>query len=273
MKVPNSWEDWQKIAKEFEDKWNFPNCIGAMDGKHIAIQCPLKSGSNYYNYKQFYSIVLLALVDADYKFIYVDCGCNGRVSDGGVFANSSLYQALESNDLNIPPKKPLPLRHTPVPYVTVGDEAFPLKSYIMKPYSFKNLDQNKRIFNYRLSRARRIVENVFGILTSRFGVFKKAIPLEPEKVEGIVLACCALHNFLRTRKSATEYIGPGMIDEEDTENGTMNYGIWRHEMGTNLPGLIRQCGNRSSNDVREIREEFCDYFNTNGQVSWQWELL
>uniref|UniRef100_K1QSK7 Putative nuclease HARBI1 n=1 Tax=Magallana gigas TaxID=29159 RepID=K1QSK7_MAGGI len=85
MKVPSSQADWEKIANEFEDTWNFPNCIGAMDGKHIAIRCPLKSGSNYYNYKQFYSIGLLALVDADYKFKYIDCGCNGRVSDGGVF--------------------------------------------------------------------------------------------------------------------------------------------------------------------------------------------
>lgn len=74
-----------------------------MDGKHIAIRCPLKSGSNYYNYKQFYRIVLLALVDADYKFKYIDCGCNGRVSDGGVFANSTLFQTLESNTFHIPP--------------------------------------------------------------------------------------------------------------------------------------------------------------------------
>lgn len=244
-----------------------------MDGKHIAIRCPLKSGPNYYNYKQFYSIVLLAFVDADYKFIYIDCGCNGRVSDGGVFANSTLFQTLESNTLHIPPGKPLPQRNTPVPFVIVGDEAFPLKSYLMKPYPSRNLDQNKRIFNYRLSRARRIVENVFGILTCRFGVFKQAIPLEPEKVERIVLACCALHNFLRTKKSSTEYLGPGMVDEEDIENGSVNFGTWRQEIRNDLPGLTQQSGNRSSNDVREIREEFCDYFNTNGQVSWQWDFL
>lgn len=152
-----------------------------MDGKHIAIRCPLKSGSNYYNYKQFYSIILLALVDADYKFKYIDCGCNGRVSDGGVFTNSTLFQTLESNTFHIPPGKPLPQRNTPVPFVIVRDEAFPLKSYSIKPYPSRNLDHNRRIFNYRLSRGRGIVENVFGILTCRFGVFKQAIPLEPEK--------------------------------------------------------------------------------------------
>lgn len=136
-----------------------------MDGKHIAIRCPLKSGSNYYNYKQFYSKVLLALVDADYKFKYIDFGCNGRVSDGGVFANSTLFQTLESNTFHIPPGKPLPQRNTPVPFVIVGDEAFPLKSSLMKPYPSRNFDQKQGDFKYRLSRARRIEENDYGILT------------------------------------------------------------------------------------------------------------
>lgn len=77
------------------------------------------------------------------------------------FSNSTLFQTLESNTFHIPSGKPLPQRNTHVPIVIVGDEAFPLKSYLMKPYPSRNLDQNKRTFNYRLSRARRIVENVF----------------------------------------------------------------------------------------------------------------
>lgn len=226
--MPDTKEEWEKIASEFKDLWNFPNCFGAMDGKHIAIQCPYKSGSNFYNYKQFFSIVLLALVDADYKFIYIDCGCNGRISDGGVFANSQLYAALEQNLLNIPEGKLLPERQVNVSYVIVGDEAFPLKSYIMKPFPTRNLDLNKRIFNYRLSRARRIVENVFGILVCRFGVLKSKICLEPAKIEKIVLACCALHNYLRKDTSSTSsYLPRGMLDEEDTENGTITPGLWR----------------------------------------------
>lgn len=75
---------------------------------------------------------------------------------------------------------------------------------------------------------------------------------------------------MRTKKSPTEYLGAGMVDEEDIENGPVNFGTWRQEIGNDLPGLTQQSGNRSSNDVRE---ELRDYFNTNCQVSWQWDFL
>lgn len=157
-----------------------------MDGKHVGIKCPAKSGSNFFNYKNFFSIVLFAIVDADYKFIYIDVGKNGRISDGGIFANTPIYNKLENGSLRLPADEPLPDRVKNIPFLLVGDEAFPLKSYLMKPYPNRNLDLTQRIFNYRLSRVRRIVENVFGILSSRFGVFQKPIPLEPEKVEKLL---------------------------------------------------------------------------------------
>lgn len=110
----------------------------------------------------------MAIVDADYKFIYVDVGCNGMISDGGVFKNSSIYEALENNELNIPGPTALPGSKDIVPYVLVADDAFGLSMYLIKPYSQSNLTTEKRVFNYRLSRARRTVENAFGILSNRF---------------------------------------------------------------------------------------------------------
>ena len=75
--MPTTKEEWKHYAKRTAERWQFPNCIGAADGKHIAIKHPKDSGSEYYNYKGFFSIVLLAVVDYDSRFLYVDVGCQG----------------------------------------------------------------------------------------------------------------------------------------------------------------------------------------------------
>jgi DDE superfamily endonuclease len=75
---------WKNISQEFWTKWNYPNCVGALDGKHIVVQKPANSGSTFFTYKKTFAIQLLALVDANYNFIYVDVGCQGRIGDAGV---------------------------------------------------------------------------------------------------------------------------------------------------------------------------------------------
>ncbi|GFY13454.1 protein ALP1-like [Trichonephila clavipes] len=77
IQVPESGNEWKMVAEEFWAKWNFPLCLGAMDGKHIRIKPPSHSGATYRNYKGLINIVLLALVDANLKFLYVDAGTNG----------------------------------------------------------------------------------------------------------------------------------------------------------------------------------------------------
>ena len=151
---------------------------------------------------------MLAVVDAEYKFIYVDIGCNGRVSDIGVFKNCTLYHEIENNTLNIPEPAILPKSQSKIPYVIVADDAFSLSSYLMKPYSMRNMTREQRVFNYRLSRARRTVENAFGILANRFRVFMTPIALSPEKVETITLASCVLHNYLRTQYTSRHVYTP-----------------------------------------------------------------
>ena len=155
----------------FQERWNFPNCLGALDGKHVRIVLPFNSGSTYYNYKHTFSIVLMALVDADYRFLYVDVGSNGRVSDGGVFSGCNLYEALETQMAGVPEPKPFPGEDIPTSFFVVADEAFALKEYLIKPYPHRNLTKVQGIYNYRFSRARRVIENAFGILANRFSRF------------------------------------------------------------------------------------------------------
>ena len=125
--------EWHTIANDFFMRWNFPNCIGAIDGKHIMIQCPVNSGSFFYNYKSYFSIVLLAVASADYRFVMVDIGAYRSSNDSGVLNNTALFKCLKKKKLGIPPSKQLPndTKETCVPHVLLGDEAFPLRCDMM----------------------------------------------------------------------------------------------------------------------------------------------
>ncbi|XP_030750675.1 putative nuclease HARBI1 [Sitophilus oryzae] len=271
LQVPSSEQEWLQIARQFEEKWNFPQCIGALDGKHVAIKAPKHSGSLFYNYKGTHSIVLMALADANYKFLYINVGSMGRISDGGVFNTCSLATKLENNSLNIPKPRPLPGRNKAIPFVIVADDAFAMKPYIMKPYAFRNLHGGQRVFNYRLSRARRIIENCFGIASARFRVLRKPIELEPEKVSIIVSAICVLHNFLMTR-SQNLYAPNGTFDIENHENGTIQPGEWRQETKALLPLQLNR-NLRGNLYTKEVQKELTKYFQEEGEVPWQYEYI
>nr|XP_034194607.1 uncharacterized protein LOC117610879 [Osmia lignaria] len=202
IKMPSTPNDWLAISQKFEELWNFPHWIGAMDGKHVVLQAPAYSGSDFYNYKSQFSIVLFALVDADYNFLYVDVGCQGRISDGGVFKTSELSKKIRRNSLGLPEKSVLPNRTKEIPYVFIGDEAFALTENLIKPFSGTyNKKSAERIFNYRLSRARRVVENVFGISSAVFRVLRKPMLLGVrEHIKPRTDLCiCAPRTFFRAK--------------------------------------------------------------------------
>nr|XP_022911495.1 protein ANTAGONIST OF LIKE HETEROCHROMATIN PROTEIN 1-like [Onthophagus taurus] len=102
IQMPRNEEAWKEIASNFNSRWNFPNCLGAIDGKHVAIKKPGNSGSHYFNYKKTHSIVLMLIADANYEIIMADIGSNGRISDGGVFTATNFYERLEENRVKLP---------------------------------------------------------------------------------------------------------------------------------------------------------------------------
>ncbi|XP_011865182.1 PREDICTED: uncharacterized protein LOC105560570, partial [Vollenhovia emeryi] len=231
LKAPTV-EKWNEIAEHFYNRWNLPNCVGSIDGKHIRIQCPPRSGSEFFNYKKYFSLVLMACCDANYCFTWVEIGDYGSLPDSSIFGNSALGRALETRSLNLPPSKELPGTSYKMPHFFVGDEAFPLRSDLMRPYSKKSIKSDtERIFNYRLSRARRIIENAFGILSSRWRVLHTCIRMKVESVEKIVLATTCLHNFMMMREDREDerklYCPTTYIDNENGSNGIVTQGIWR----------------------------------------------
>ncbi|CAH1988987.1 unnamed protein product [Acanthoscelides obtectus] len=197
MPVPTT-AKWMQIADRFHSLWNLPNCIGSIDGKHIRIQAPTRSGSAYINYKGFFSTVLLAVADADGTFVTVDVGEYGRNSDGRALMNSNFGRALQSSNLDLPQPRPIPGDVKQIPFYFTADEAFPLKKNIMKPFFRRELTtNNRRIFNTRLSRGRKSVECSFRMLAAKFAVLNTPIRCTPDKVDILVQAMCVLHNAIK----------------------------------------------------------------------------
>ncbi|XP_012546308.1 uncharacterized protein LOC105841711 [Bombyx mori] len=199
---PPTKEMWKQISAQFENKAYFPNCIGALDGKHVRLIQPPESGSMYYNYKHFFSLVLMALCDANYCFIWVDVGAYGKDSDSGVFKETSLFKKLLDNLLSIPEPRSITNNENDaykLPYVIVADEAFGITKNLMRPYGGKMLSKEKRIFNYRLSLARRYVECTFGIMCNKWRILHRSIDVKIDFASDIVKAICVLHNYVRTR--------------------------------------------------------------------------
>lgn len=253
--IPNpSMEDLRRCATGFAETWNMPNCVGAIDGKHIRIKCPSKTGSEYFNYKKYFSIVLLAICDSKYRFIAVDVGAKGRQNDGGVYHSSSIGQKLKNNNFNMPEPQQVPFGPV-LPHFLVGDAAFALKSYMMSPFTGQ-LDYQKQIFNYRLSRARRVIENAFGILVAIWRILKTEIDATPAIVDKIVLAAICLHNFRmdenRFLSEGDKYVVPQFIDQE--VNGLCNV--------HHLDSLETTNFNSSTCYASEIRNELMQYFLT-----------
>jgi hypothetical protein len=189
------------------------------------------------------------------RFTCVDVGAYGRDSDGGVFSRSSFGKAALQNSFNFPSDAQLPdAPHLgPLPFVLVGDEAFPLRRNIIRPFPRRKTSMLQKQFNYRLSRARRIVENAFGILAARWRVYYCKIDVGVHVAKDLVKATLVLHSFLQSQTT------PAQVTS-----------LLQEVKGMRINGLrnLHAKGNRAAATAIEVRNRYAQYF-VEQPLPWQ----
>ncbi|EYB86419.1 hypothetical protein Y032_0279g1197 [Ancylostoma ceylanicum] len=190
----------EDAAEKTQQRYDYPRAVGFMDGKHIGIKKPARSGSAYWNYQHYYSIILLALCDCDYRIMCFDIGAPGRAGDAGVFRRSAIRRYLDRNDDLFPPTRNLG-NVGAVQYHILVDGGFGQGHRFVRPYTQAEASTpEKRRFNSKLSGARRMVESTFGILAQRFQILQTCIALAPERAARLVTSLMILHNLLPRRR-------------------------------------------------------------------------
>lgn len=163
---------------------------------------------------------------------------------GGILKKSDFGKKLLNNQLDLPEDCLLPNSGTIFPHYFIGDEAFPMKRNLFRPYGGRNLSPDKEKFNTTLSKARRLIENCFGIMASRFRIFHTLIIAEPELAKSIIKSAVVLHNFIRQTKHKNNAV---MVDELKTGN---------------FEKISRMGSNNSMNDVLKLRDKLKDWINS-----------
>ncbi|XP_064469700.1 uncharacterized protein LOC135384425 [Ornithodoros turicata] len=191
VKMPSA-ETMADHIKECSAVCDFPQAVGALDGCHFLISPPKQSATDYYNYKGWHSIVLLALVDHRYRFPYINVGSPGRCHDTYVYQRSSLAQCVEGPLFQAPVAT---INGVAVPPLILCDQAFPVTAHLVKPFSHRaRLDDDMRRFYYHLSKARRIVENAFGRMKARFKYTMKRLECDLDNAPLAIRTCCVVNN-------------------------------------------------------------------------------
>ena len=182
------------LQENIESDHGFPQCVGAVDGTHIPIISPQDCPADYFNRKGSHSIILQGTVDHAGQFIDIYVGWPGQVHDARVFSNSSLYRRGQNQTLFPDLKKPIAGKD--IPLLLLGDPAYPLLPWLMKAFPNNGrLSQEQKTFNYRLSKARVVVEHSYGRLKGRWRCLLKRLDVDVRDASELVATCCVLHNI------------------------------------------------------------------------------
>ena len=175
-------QDFTEAMVDMNQLWQFPWCWGAIYGCHIPIQCPPggeEACKEYHNFKNFFSIVMMAIVDAAARFMWVSVGFPGNSHDSIIFQSTQLWSDIMEK--KVIPEISQNIQGTDIYPMILGDSAFPFRIWLMKPYSNAVLSAEQHYY----SRARMVSERV---------LYRKS-SCQPDAVKCIALACVVLHNI------------------------------------------------------------------------------
>ena len=197
--------------------------------------------------KTNFSVVLQGVVDSESRFIFTDIGAYGKQSDGGTFSGSTLYHFLEDFESTLPKPPSFKRSGTAIPFAILGDEAYPLNTYLMKPFARKDMSCEERVLNCGLSPATRCVERAFGILTVNWRLLNKAIETNTNKAERIVRCIFLQHNMIIDTAGTTH--DPSVFQETSQIHGC-------RQDKTNVSGRSFSRSSKRATDVYAFKAHF-----------------
>nr|CAI5844005.1 unnamed protein product [Callosobruchus analis] len=240
IKMPTEAEAIE-VASYFQQTTVLPNIIGAIDGTHIPIKPPRQGHRDFINRKGWASVILQGVVDAKYRFMDICVKNPGATHDASVLTGSDLFRNVHTTM----PKSSVQVGGRQVSYVLLGDAAYPLLPWLMKPYPSRHITPPQDSFNVYTSAGRVVVENAFGRLKARWRRLLKQCDVDHKFVPKLVAACCTLHNIIETHKG-----GFNMNWMQDVENAEIIFP---------QPHSTRATSSRDSFEAHNLREHLCNY--------------
>ncbi|XP_059148001.1 putative nuclease HARBI1 isoform X2 [Physella acuta] len=242
----------EQTAKEYENIRRYPNCVATISSIQFCNKCPKNSDLDDSSSNKLYYINLQGLVDSKYKFLSVEAVTNEHQNEGSFFLESALYKHLEEGTFPFPGPRPLPGTATKHPYVVVGDQRYPLKEYLMRPYTSgsEKISPTIEAFNIRHNQAKEAADRAFGILVAKWKCLKTGLQMDQQHVDTLVTTACLLHNIIIDKE--------GVMDANMLPNSVSVTKSSRSSVTRSQCRLKNY--NRASQEAHKIRDIFKTYF-------------